>query len=109
VVLLLRLFQHFHELKSLEACNCSRRGGQSWNDTTGLQFDLDPVHQVELVARSSAVTHGMHQIYVEVAVLVFLEFLWLDDDVFEGLTRLRLANCCKKLDKLLLQLVNVID
>jgi len=72
---LLAALEDLDELKCLKTRDRSSRGSECWHDSAGLQLHCYPIHRFELVTARTAVTHRIHEVDVEIGIVVFLELI----------------------------------
>lgn len=88
----LKFFEHLYQLEGLEASNSGSRSCKSRHNATCLEFDVDPVHWVQLIVQTTAVCHAVHKVNVVVAVVVFLKSLCANDILVNWLALFQLKS-----------------
>lgn len=114
MLVLLALLEDLDELQGLQARDCGSGCCQGRDDAASLQLDGDPVHGLELVAGGATVAERVHEVDMEVRVIIFLKLIALDqvllDPVCVSDWLLQIGiQLVKELKELILELIDLID
>lgn len=107
-LILFEALHDFDKLQCLKSSNRSSCGSESGDNTTCLEFDVDPIHWVQLIVLTTAVCHAVHEVDVEVTVIIFFECFSLYNILIHGLALLKLE-CFEQFGELFSDFLHLVN